>query len=425
MDGSEKVFTKAAWRLLPFMVVLYVFSFLDRVNVGFAALTMNEDLSFTPQIFGFGAGIFFFGYFLFEMPSNLILARVGARLWMFRIMLTWGLVSMATAFVTTPMQFYAARFLLGVAEAGFFPGMILYLTYWFPAAMRARFFTLFLVAVPLANVIGAPVSGIILGADGVAGLQGWQWLFLIEGLPSCLLAFAILFVLPDGPAKAAWLTGDEKAAIAARLSSDPSPAHERLLPMLKDARIWLCVIPYFGIVLALYGLSLWLPQIVKAMGYSNVQTGFIVAVPYVVAMAAMIVWSRSSDTREERVWHVAIAAALGAIGLGLAALIGDGIGGFAALIVAMAGVYAALGVYWTLPTSILGGVAAAGGIALINSIANLGGFFGPALMGTLKQMTGDYRSGMAALAVGMAVVAVVVFGLGTQLPLKSRTGTDT
>ncbi len=420
-NAEDEVFARVAWRLLPFMMLLFVLSFLDRVNVGFAALTMNADLGFTPEIYGFGAGIFFFGYFVFEVPSNLIMARAGARLWIFRIMLTWGLVSMAAAFVATPLQFYAVRFLLGVAEAGFFPGMILYLTYWFPAQRRARFFALFLIAVPLASAIGGPLSGIILeAAHGAKGLQGWQWLFLMEGAPSCLCAFAILWLLPDGPLKASWLSDDEKALIAARLAAEPQQQHQRLPPMLADPRVWFCALTYFGIVLSLYGINLWLPQIVKAMGWSNLETGFLVAIPYIASIVAMLLWSASSDRRGERTIHIAAAALTGAAGLLIAAYLGASLASVAALTLATAGTYAALGLFWNLPTTILGGTAAAGGIALINAIGNLGGFFGPSLIGYLKQHAGTYAAGMVALAAVLVATAGIVLVLGRVLPLHEH-----
>ncbi|HEY0300624.1 MAG TPA: MFS transporter [Rhizomicrobium sp.] len=420
MVSDNKVFAKAAWRLIPFMVLLYVVAYLDRVNVGFAALTMNQDLSLTPEIFGFGSGIFFFGYFLFEVPSNVILEKVGARVWICRIMLTWGVVSMATAFATGPLSFYILRFLLGVAEAGFFPGMVLYLTYWFPSAVRARLIALFLAAVPLANVVGAPTSSVILGMEGFHHLHGWQWLFLIEGLPSVLLGLLVLRWLPNGPKDAKWLDEEERDVIAAALAAEPVHAHTRLLPMLRDPRVWLLAIPDFGIVLALYGVNIWLPQIVKEMGFSNLETGFIGAAPYLAAVFVMVAWGLSSDARRERVWHVASAALLGAAGLVGAALFQSHLAVLLSLAVAVCGTYAALAVFWTLPPSFLGGTAAAGGIALINSISNLGGFFGPAVMGWLKGLTGSFSAGIGVLALGMIGAAILVVAIGRTLSFAGR-----
>lgn len=419
MGREARVFSKAAWRLIPFMVLLYVVSFLDRVNVGFASLTMNSDLGLSAKAYGAGAGIFFVGYFIFEVPSNVLLERVGARIWIFRIMLTWGLVSMATAFVRDAAGFYVMRFLLGAAEAGFFPGMVLYLTYWFPQATRARFIALFLAAVPLANVVGGPLSSVILTMEGVRHLHGWQWLFLIEGLPSCVLAFLVLVFLPDRPARARFLNEEEKHLIEALVAQD-APPHRDLWSGLGDARVWLLSIADFGIVTGLYGINFWLPQMVKGMGYSDYETGFVVAVPYFVSMIGMVLWGYSSDRSRERVWHVAVAALLAAGGLTVAALDYGPMISLGALTVAAVGIYAALSTFWALPPSFLGGTAAAGGIALINSISNLGGFVGPTLMGWFKQETGSYASGMAALSGALVVSAIVILMLGRYLSFEAR-----
>ena len=416
MKSDENVFGKAAWRLIPFLMLLYVVSFLDRVNLGFASLTMNADLGFSATIFGLGSGIFFIGYFLFEVPSNLILEKVGARVWICRIMLTWGVVSMATAFVTGPVSFYALRFLLGVAEAGFFPGILLYLTYWFPSDMRGRFIALFLAGVPLASAIGSPLSSsIIVGLDGLNGLHGWQWMLLLEGIPSVLLGLTVLKFLPDGPAKAHWLNDSERKIITARLDAEPPAAFHGLWDMLADKRIWLLCIPDFGIVLALYGLGFWLPQIVKAMGFSILETGLVVAVPFLVSMVAMVLLGRSSDKHNERILHVSVACAVAASGFFVAALASSIIVQLIALTFAAAGIYGALAVFWTLPPSFLRGTAAAGGIALVNCIANLGGFFGPYLIGWIKDATGGYPIGMAALGFGLFVSAITVTIVGRKL----------
>jgi MFS transporter, ACS family, tartrate transporter len=423
------VFAKATWRLIPFMALLYVVSFLDRVNVSAASLTMNRDLHLGDAAYGFGAGIFFLGYFLFEVPSNVILERVGARLWISRIMLSWGLVSMATAFVTGPYSFYAARFLLGLAEAGFFPGMVLYLTYWFPTPHRAQLIALFMAALPFSNVIGQPISGLILQIEPVHGLHGWQWLFLLEGAPSVLLGVLVLWWLPNGPQDAKWLNDGERAEIAAALAGEHSRDHTGFWPMLRDPRVWLLAIPDFGIVVALYGVNLWLPQIVQQqhMGATPLQTTLIAAVPYAFAMAAMILWGLSSDARHERIWHVASAALVGAAGLVAAALFlapGAGLHSPVAIMTAFTvctcGIYAALSVFWTLPPSFLGGTAAAGGIALINSLSNLGGFFGPSMMGWLKAETGSFSTGLGVLAIGMIAAAVLVVLVGRTITFAGR-----
>ncbi len=419
VDDETKIFAKAAWRLIPFMGLLYVVNFLDRVNVGFAALTMNRDIGLSAWAYGLGAGMFFVGYFLCEVPSNAILMRVGARLWVFRIMLSWGLVSMATAFVRTPAAFYALRFLLGMAEAGFFPGMMLYLTFWFPASARARFNAAFFASILIANIIGSPLSAAILQMNGVAGLHGWQWLFLIEGIPACVLSFAVLLFLPNGPHDAPWLDEAEKTCIAAAVARDARPPAD-LWAGLRDIRVWVLGLGDIGIIVALYGIALWLPQIVKAMGFSIVETGFVVAMPYVVAMVAMLAWARSSDVRQERTWHVVAPALFAAASLIAAALCGANLLSVVALTCATVGIYAALVVFWTLPTSFLGGTAAAGGVALVNSVGNLGGFLGPYFVGWLKDRTGGYSAGMAVLAIGLVVTAAVVFAF-SRAPARRDT----
>jgi ACS family tartrate transporter-like MFS transporter len=416
---ENKVFAKAAWRIIPFMMLLYVANFLDRVNVGFAALTMNKDLAIDSEAFGIVGGIFFVGYFLFEVPSNVILEKVGARFWIFRIMLTWGIVSMATAFVRGPESLGVLRFLLGVAEAGFFPGVIFYLGMWFPAAMRARYVGLFLCAIALANIVGAPVSGLILGVDGVWGLRGWQWLFLLEGLPSFFLAFAVLVWLPNGPGDARWLNDDERAVIDARLKAEPAHAHHALWPMLRDPRVWALAIPDFGIVLSTYGVGLWLPQIVKGLGFSNLGVGGVVALVYVASSIATILWCLSSDRAGERIYHVAVASVIGAGGLIAAAFTQGSIVCVFALAIGMSGTLAAISVFWSLPSSFLGQTAAAGGIALINSLANLAGFAGPYLMGWLKTATGGYAAGLGVLGGGLLMTAVTILLVGRTLGLRA------
>jgi len=412
---ADAILARAARRLIPIMALMYVASFLDRVNIGFAALTMNQDLGFSDKVYSLGAGIFFLGYFLFEIPSNLMLEKFGARMWMCRIMVTWGLVSMATAFVQGPTSFYVLRFLLGLAEAGLYPGMILYMTYWFPQATRARFIGLFLAAVPAASVIGAPISGWLLGFNGL--LHGWQWMLLLEGLPSLALGIAVLWLLPDRPGNAKWLNADDKAILETRLAADRRD-DERLgamtgfWEMLADKRIWIFIIPDFCIVIGLYGMGLWMPQMIKALGFTNLETGFLVALPYFVAMLAMVVLGLSSDRSGDRVWHVAGAAFAGALGLAGVVLSHNSVLVIACFCLASSGIYGALAVFWTLPTAILRGMAAAGGLALLNSFSNLGGFFGPTLMGWLKQSTGTYTMGMLVLAAMLAFAGIATLAIG-------------
>lgn len=409
--ASDRILARAAWRLIPFMALMYVASFLDRVNISFAALTMNRDLGFSPEAYGIAAGIFFWGYFLFEVPSNLMLQKVGARLWMCRICVTWGLLSMATAFVKDPVSFGMLRFLLGAAEAGLYPGMVLYMTFWFPSDTRARFIALFLAGVPLANVIGGPISGWLLGISG-HGLRGWQWMLILEGIPSLICGIATLWMLPNGPQDAKWLTAEEKAIVAARLAQEPPGALHGFWEMLADKRIWILMIPDFSIVIALYGLNLWQPQMVKAMGYSNIEVGFLVALPYLLAMIAMVGLGVVSDRTGKRALPVALSAFAAAIGMVGAVAGGSHFLVLASICLAACGIYAALAVFWTLPSSLLRGAAAAGGLALLNSFSNLGGFFGPAVMGWAKQQTGNFTLGMSLLA-GMLMLAgasVLVIG---------------
>jgi ACS family tartrate transporter-like MFS transporter len=417
--NDDAVFAKCARRLIPFIFVLYLVNFIDRVNVGFAALTMNADLNFSPAVFGLGGGIFFLGYSLFQIPANLVLERVGARRWIFLILLVWGVVSAATGFITNAAEFYAVRVLLGIAEAGFFPGMVLYLTYWFPKAYRARLVSNFMLAIPFANIVGGPISGLILGMDGVGGLHGWQWLFVIEGTPACAIAFAVLAWLPSGPADARWLDADEKRNIASRLANEETVRHRRLLAALLDPKVWALGVVYLGYAISYYGVQLWLPQIVQAMGFSNLATSFLVALPFVATMIAMFFWGRSSDATGERIWHIALPALIAMVSLIAASLAGSNLVIFVALAVAVVSLMALQGPFWALPQSYLGGMAAAGGIALINTLGTgAGGFVGPYVVGVLKSATGGYAVPMAVLAIAPAVTAIVVLSLKRSVAAK-------
>ena len=402
-----------SWRLIPFLVLAYFLSYLDRVNLGFAALTMNKELNFSPTVFSWGAGIFFIGYFLFEVPSNLALEKFGASRWIARIMITWGIISALMALVSGVWSFYGVRFLLGVAEAGFFPGIILYLTYWYPAKYRARFLAAFAVAVPVSTVIGAPISGLLLGLDGAMGLQGWQWLFIIEGIPSVLLGLVTWFYLTDRPAKADWLTTEQKTWLAAQLDSETAAkqaaGHLTLGQALASPKVIALSLIYFGFVAALYGMQFWLPTIVKAFGFSNAQTGFVIAVPYLFGTVAMILWARHSDATRERVMHVGAPLLLTAVALGICGYVTDPMTTMVVLTVAAIGVFCTFGVFWTLPTAWLSGTAAAGAIALINSIGNLAGFAGPYLIGWVKESTGSTSTGLFVLAALPLIGGLLVF----------------
>ncbi|QOZ80316.1 MFS transporter [Bradyrhizobium sp. CCBAU 53351] len=402
-----------SWRLIPFLVLAYFFSYLDRVNLGFAALTMNAELKFTPLIFSWGAGIFFIGYFIFEVPSNLALEKFGASRWIARIMVTWGIISALMAVVSGVTSFYVLRFLLGVAEAGFFPGIILYLTYWYPAEYRARFLAAFAIAVPVSTVIGAPISGLLLGLDGMMGLKGWQWLFIIEGIPSVLLGIVTWFYLTDKPEKADWLSAEQKAWLKAKLDSEiaakQAVKHVSLGEALSSPKVIALSLIYFGFVGALYGMQFWLPQIVKAFGLTNAQTGFVTAIPYLFGTVAMILWARHSDATRERVMHVGTPLLLTAVALAVSSYLTDPTMTMVVLTVAAIGVFCCFGVFWTLPTAWLSGTAAAGGIALINSIGNLAGFGGPYLIGWVKEATGQTSTGLLVLAVLPLLAGILVF----------------
>lgn len=417
MTLERKVLKKVTRRLIPLLFVLYMIAYLDRVNVGFAALQMNHDLGFSSTIYGIGAGIFFLGYFLFEIPSNLILERIGARVWIARIVITWGVIAALMMFVKNPRSFYLLRFLLGIAEAGFFPGIILYLTYWFPAIQRAQTVALFMTAAAIAGVVGGPVSGLLLTLDGVAGLAGWQWLFLLEGLPAILMGFVVLSYLCERPEQAQWLEPEELLWLQNRLQLEyehkTSQKSYTLLQALVNPKVWLLSLIYFTIVINSYGISFWLPQIIKGFsGLSNLWVGFISGIPYLIAAIGMIVVGRHSDHTGERRAHVAIPAFIGAFGLVLSAYFHDSAIALATLTLAALGIWSALGPFWALPTAFLSGTAAAGSLALINSVGNLGGFVGPYVIGALNDATGGFSSGLlflsAVLLVGGILTLVVL-----------------
>jgi ACS family tartrate transporter-like MFS transporter len=417
--AERETLERVSRRLIPFLFVLYIVAYLDRINVGFAALQMQADLGFGDAVYGLGAGIFFIGYFLFEVPSNLILERVGPRFWISRIMITWGLVSSAMMFVRDPATFYALRFLLGVAEAGFFPGMILYLTYWFPAAERARAVAKFMTATAMAGVIGGPVSGALLELDGLAGLAGWQWLFLVEGIPAVVLGVVVVVFLTDRPEHATWLEPAQRTWLAERLEAERAATSQRHGASLRRAlvhpRVWSLGILYFVLVLGVYGVSLWLPQMISTrVRASELEVGILTAIPYAVAAVAMVLTGRHSDRSGERRWHVALPALAGAAGLAASALVEAPALGVLGLCLAALGIWSSLGPFWTLPTAFLSGTAAAGGIALVNSVGNLGGFVGPWVLGLLKDATGDFRAGLAFLALGLAAAAA----LALRMPLE-------
>lgn len=408
---ETRVMRKVSWRIIPFIMLLYFIAFIDRVNIGFAALTMNKDLGFSPTVFGFGAGIFFLGYFLFEVPSNLILHKVGARIWIARVMVTWGIVSAAMAFIQGSTSFYVLRFLLGVAEAGFFPGIILYLSYWFPARRRAAVTAIFMAAAPLSTALGSPISGTLLEMHGLFGLAGWQWMFLIEAVPAVLLGGVVLVYMTDRPEKANWLDQDERnwliAAMAAENAGKSSAANHSAWRGLADLRVLALSLVYFGTSAGLYTLGIWSPQIIKEFGLSSMTVGFLNAIPAIVAVGAMVLWARHSDRTGERTWHVVLACLVAAAGLAFAGYATTVATVLAALTLVNIGISSAKPPLWSMPTLFLSGSAAAAGIATINSIGNLGGFVGPTMIGWIKETTGSYLGGLYFVA-GLLVLSAAL-----------------
>jgi ACS family tartrate transporter-like MFS transporter len=409
--AKRSAIAKASRRLIPFLVFCYAVNFLDRVNVGYAALAMNVDLGFTPSIFGIGAGIFFAGYILFEIPSNLALERFGARIWIARIMISWGLIATGMALVSGETSFYLMRFLLGVAEAGFFPGIVLYLTYWFPARERARIVALFMTAVPLATMVGGPISGALLEMHGFLGLKGWQWLFIIEGLPAVGLGLIALRFLDDKPERANWLEPEERQALSRTLAAEADEArrvgYAALGQALTRPRVLVLGFIYFCMVIGLYGMSFWMPQVIQTYGLSPFQIGLATAIPYFFAAMAMVLWGAHSDRTGERIWHIALPLLVGgaafawsASPLSLALIL-------VALTLATSGTYAAVGTFWSLPTAILTGTGAAAGLALINSMGNVSGLVGPPIIGLLKQETGTFTAALLFLS-GMLILGAAI-----------------
>jgi sugar phosphate permease len=407
--------TKARRRLLPFLFLLYVVSYLDRVNVGFAALQMNAAIGLSDVAYSLGAGIFFLSYTMFEVPSNVILARVGARLWIARIMITWGLVSASMIFVSGAKGFYVLRFLLGAAEAGFFPGIIYCLTRWFPSDERARAIAGFMTAVVVAGVIGGPLSGLLLALGGVGGLAGWQWLFVLEGLPAVLLGFIVLRVLPEQPAHARWLTDAERRALTDVLteeSSSRSVVVRSLGGAVASGHVWLLAIVYFTIPVALYAMGFWLPQIIRAAaGGGDTMAGVLTAIPYAVAAIGMVVVGRSSDRTGERRWHIAVSAIVGGASFAASAFVDGLVPSLATLSLAMLGLASMLGPFWTLATSRMSGVGAAAGIALVNSVGNIGGFVGPNIIGFVREATHSFAAGLVTVGAVLAAGGLLVLAV--------------
>ena len=404
---------KIAWRILPLILVAYCIAYLDRANIAVAALTMNKDLGFSAFTYGLGAGIFFLGYFIFEVPSNLILERVGARRWIARIMFTWGILSAACAFVTGPTSFIVVRFLLGVAEAGFFPGVMLYFTYWFPARFRGRITAMLFLAGPTANALSNVAGGALLEMNGVLGLRGWQWVFISEAAPAVILSFVVLRKMIDRPSDANWLEPDERQWLEKELDGERAEVEARgrltLGKALMDSRVVALSTIYFLSVTAGYGTTFFLPQIVKGLGLSNFMTGLASAIPYLIGMIALLLWGWSSDRRGERRWHLIAASVTAAIGFSLAGVAGNSFWSLPAICLAVIGIYGTRPTFWPLPSIFLSGTAAAGGIALINSIGNLGGYVGPSIVGWIKDSTNSFEMALYFLAACSLALGALVF----------------
>jgi ACS family tartrate transporter-like MFS transporter len=413
-DTGSQAMATVRRRLLPLMIVCFFIAFLDRVNVGFAALQMNEDLGFSARIYGLGAGIFFIGYFLFEVPSNLILHRVGARRWIARIMITWGLIAAGMAFVQGTTSFYVMRFLLGVAEAGFFPGMIYYISLWFPRRERARATAIFILGLPISVLLGAPISAALLSLDGLGGYQGWQWLFVIEGIPAVFLGFVVLAYLTDRPSDARWLPPAQRDWLVAKLAEEAAAtAGIRRFSVgeaLRNGKVLTLALAFLCNVVPIYGITMWLPLIVKSAGdMTNVQIGLVTTLPYICAAVAMVVNARHSDRTGERKLHILIGALVGAAGFVLAAVSTSPYVGLAGICIGAAGIWSANTVFWTLPATFLTGAAAAAGIGLINAVGNLGGFVGPYLIGWIREALGGFSPAMYCLAGFLTVHGCITY----------------
>jgi MFS transporter, ACS family, tartrate transporter len=417
---GRSAITKIYWRLLPLAILTYLLAYVDRINVGFAALTMRTDLHMSATDFGFASGVFFWGYFIFEVPSNIIMEKVGARLWIARIMITWGLLAMATALATGTTSFAVLRFLLGVAEAGFLPGLILYFTYWLPNYHHARVVSGFLVGLPVAVAIGSPVSTALLSLDGWLGLRGWQHMFIFEGLPTVIIGVLVLFILTDKPEQASFLTREEKDWLSAVIQRETAAKEARqrvsLWQAMIDKRVLMLAFNYFGVITASLGMLIFIPQIIKSLGVTNNMTvGWLTMIPYGVAAVVEIAWGAVSDKMQERRWNLFAACMLSGIGLVIAGLTMGTWWAMVGMTLAACGFYGSKGPFWGMPGRFLTGAGAAAGIAWINSIGNLGGFFGPWYVGWMKDLTGSFTGGLYGLA-AVAVLAALITAIFLDIP---------
>ncbi|NDE05013.1 MAG: MFS transporter [Flavobacteriia bacterium] len=428
-DTNNQLLSKVSWRILPLLFCSYICAYLDRINIGFASKNLKEDLNFSDSVYGLGAGIFFLGYALFEIPSNVIMEKVGARRWIARIMITWGIISGAMAFVNSPFTFYILRFFLGVAEAGFFPGIILYLTYWFPGSRRAKMVALFMTAIAVSNLVGSPLSGAIMQyMDGAAGVSGWKWLFLLEGVPSIVVGFMVFYFLPNGPRDAKWLTTEEQDYVIAQVEADEKlkttdDSSHHWMDAFRDIRVWALAFVYFSGVVCFYAINFWMPTIIQELGVDKkdfFKVGLISIIPWGIAAVFMVVWGDHSDKTGERRYHVAGSLLLCILGLIGLAFVGKApIPSIIALTVVASGVLAFVAIFWSLPTAFLTGTAAAAGIAFINSVGNLGGHFGPDLIGRVRNLSGG-----ATEAAFWALAAIAAVGVIITLMISREQATD-
>ncbi|KMM82904.1 D-galactonate transporter [Pseudomonas taetrolens] len=416
----SNAYRKTAWRLMPFLMLCYLCAYLDRVNIGFAKLQMMNDLALSETVYGLGAGVFFIGYFLCEVPSNIMLHKIGARIWIARIMITWGIISALFAFVETAWQFYLLRFLLGIAEAGLAPGLLLYLTYWFPSYRRARMTVLWFIAIPLSGMVGGPLSGwIMTHFAGVHGWAGWQWMFVLEAVPTVVVGLLVLSYLKDGVHQASWLSDEEKDLVSQELAEDEQHKvkHASVGDFIRDRRLWLLASIYFCVVMGQYAITFWLPTLVRNAGVSDpMKVGLLTSLPYLCAIAAMLLVGRSGDKHRERRWHLIGPMLAGAFGLTLAAAMGGNLLlSILSLCLAASGILSASSMFWMLPTTLLGGVSAAAGIAAVNSFANLAGFFSPYLIGWVTTLTGSSAIGMYLITGVLAGGALLVLRIPAAL----------
>ena len=424
-EFEKRTYWRVSCRLIPFLFLCYIFAYVDRVNVGFAKLQMQQDLGISDLAYGTGAGLFFIGYFFFEVPCNMALQKIGAKYWLGPIMIVWDVVSACTMLIKTEGQFYIVRFLLGLVESGFFPGVILYLTFWYTSQYRAKMIAAFMTAVPLSGVIGGPISGWILAkATSMGGLRGWQWLYIFEAIPSLLAGLAAMFFLQDGPHRAKWLSPEERDFLAQRLREDEAakrsaaPDHHTMLDAFKSTKTWLLCFVYFGFVMGNYGLGFWLPQIVKeTITKDPINIGFLTTIPWAAAAIAMVVVGHHSDKTGERCWHIALTGIAGGVAFAISGIPGiPGVAGLLALTVATAGIACSYSTFWALPTSILSGAAASAGIAWINSVGNLAGFVSPFLVGAIRDATHSMTLALLMLSACCLVAALITIVFFRQRP---------